>query len=143
MYYRVAFQVDPSSLWQWKSSSLSSLGVLFQWLRLYRALPHNRLRIFSCSSREEMNEQIVRQNKGLGSASVTAAQFLQERMIGSPEVGREASAHDTRGNEQTISIAVVTEPSLGQSSGGTQTLDERGFSALEKRRVRMWDQWRS
>jgi hypothetical protein len=43
MYYRVAFyqsaiQVNPSPTWQWKSTVLSSLDALFQFLRLYRAL---------------------------------------------------------------------------------------------------------
>lgn len=134
MYYRVAIQVDPSPLWQWKSSLLSSLDALFHWLRLYRALPHDRLHIFSCSSREELNEQLMRENQGLAHTSVTAAQFLQERMIGSPEGGRRASAHGTRGNEQTTSIAVVSEPSPGESSREGQALDERGTNALEKRR---------
>ncbi|HEX9133928.1 MAG TPA: hypothetical protein VF844_16675, partial [Ktedonobacteraceae bacterium] len=133
MYYRVAIQVDPSPLWQWKSTALSELSALFQWLRLYLALPHERLHIFSCASREEMNEQLVRENQGLGSTSVRAAQFLQERLISSLEVERAAVAQRIQGNERTTSIAVVTEALLGESSGELQTLDERGISALEKR----------
>jgi hypothetical protein len=43
MYYRVAIQRDPPSFWQWKSTALSELSALFQWLRLYRALPHTSL----------------------------------------------------------------------------------------------------
>jgi hypothetical protein len=39
MYYRVAIQVDASSTWRWKSTALSELSVVFQWLRLYHALP--------------------------------------------------------------------------------------------------------
>ena len=88
MYYRVAIQVDPSPFWQWKASALSELSALFQWLRLDRALPHDRLWIFSCTSLEEMNEQLVRENQGLGSTSVTAAQFLNERLMSSQEGGR-------------------------------------------------------
>ena len=79
MYYRVAIQVDASPTWQWKSTALSSLNILFHWLQYYRVLPHDRLRIFSSSSREELNEQLVRENQGLGSTSVPAIQFLQER----------------------------------------------------------------
>ncbi len=79
MYYRVAIQVDPSLRWQWKSTVLSELSAVFQLLRLYRALPQERLRVFSCSSREEMSEQLGREHEGLSSTSVTAAQFLQER----------------------------------------------------------------
>lgn len=134
MYYRVAIQVDPSPLWQWKSTALSSLDVLFQWLRLYRALPYDRLRIFSCPSREEMNEQFVRENQGFGSTSVTAAQFLHERLISSREVERGAGTQRIQGNGRTTSSAVVTEASLGESSGELQIFYERGISALEKRR---------
>jgi hypothetical protein len=47
MYYRVAIQVDQVPHWQWKSTALSSLDVVFQWLRLYHALPQDRLRVFS------------------------------------------------------------------------------------------------
>jgi len=134
MYYRVAIQVEPSPFWQWKSSVLSSLHSLFQWFRLYRALPHDRLRVFSFSSREGMNEQLVRENQGLESISVIAAQFLQERMIDSPEVERVASTHDTGGNKQAASSAVFTEPSPGESRRRAQVLDERGINTLEKRR---------
>ena len=134
MYYRVAIQVDPSLTWQWKSTVLSSLDALFQFLRLYAALPQDRLRVFSSSSREEMNGQLVRENQGLRSTSVTAAQFLQERMIGSREMAGEVVARGTRGNERTISIAVVTEPSPNESSKGVNALNGKGFSPLDKRR---------
>ena len=134
MYYRVAIQGDPSPLWQWKSTALSELSALFQFLRLYRALGHDCLRVFSSSSREEMNEQLVRENQGLESTSVMAAQFLQERLIGSPEMAWRTSTRGTRGNERTTSIAVVTEPSLGESRRGVNALDGRGMSPLEKRR---------
>ncbi|HKF35355.1 MAG TPA: hypothetical protein VKB35_00515, partial [Ktedonobacteraceae bacterium] len=52
-----------SPTWQWTSTALSSLDALFQFLRLYRALGHARLRVFSSSSREEMNEQLVREDR--------------------------------------------------------------------------------
>lgn len=76
MYYRVAIQVDASPTWKWKSTALSSLNILFQWLRLYCALPQDRLRVFSSSSREELDELLARENNGGASASSTAAQFL-------------------------------------------------------------------
>lgn len=134
MYYRVAVQVDQAPHWQWKSTLLSSLDALFQWLRLYRALPQDQLRVFSCSSREEMNEQLVRVNQGLESTSVIAAQFLQERMIGSPDVAWGAAANGTPGNERATSIAVVTGPSLGESDREARPLSERDMSFLEQRR---------
>jgi hypothetical protein len=137
MYYRVAIQVDASSTWRWKSTALSELSVVFQWLRLYHALPQNRLRVFSSCSREGMNEQLVRVNQGLESTSVTAAQFLKERMIGSSAVVWGASAYGTQGNERATSIAVVTGPPLGVSSREAWLLEKRGVSFLEKRRVEL------
>ena len=56
MYYRVAFQRDPLLPWQWKSTALSSLNILLHWLRYYRAFPHDRLHIFSSSSREDLHD---------------------------------------------------------------------------------------
>jgi len=137
MYYRVAIQVDQAPHWQWKSTLLSELSALFQWLRLHRALPQDQLRVFSCSSREGMNEQFVQENQGLESTSVTAAQFLHERRITQQGALWEASAHGTRTNERPTSIAVVTEPSLGESSRESPSLDERGVSFLEKRRIEL------
>ena len=137
MYYRVAIQMDQVPHWQWKSTALSELSALFQLLRLYRAVPQDRLRVFSSSSREEMNEQLVRVNQGLESTSVTAAQFLQERMIGLREAVWRTSARGAQGNEQTTSIAVVTEQPLGESNREATSLDERGVSFLDKRRVEL------
>src|SRR6266851_5860436 len=71
--------------WQWKSMVLSSLQALFQILRLYGPLPQDHLRVFSSSSRGSLEEQLAQENKGLSSHWVTAAQFLQQRMILSPE----------------------------------------------------------
>ncbi len=123
MYYRVAIQVDVSPTWKWKSPALSSLNTLFQWLQYYRAVPHDRLRIFSSSSQEDLNEQLVRENQGLGSPSVPATQFLQERRIAPQGVMREASAGGISENERTASIATLTEPSPYESS--TSPLDKR------------------
>ncbi len=125
MYYRVAIQVDSLATWHQKSTALSSLNALLQWLQFYRALPHDRLHIFSSCSREEMNEQLVQENQGLASTSVTATQFLQVRMLA------------PRGNEWMASIAVVTEPELRQSSRGGNVLDGGGMSSLERRRLEL------
>ena len=116
MYYRVAIQVDALPTWKWKSTALSSLNTLFHWLQYYRVLPHDRLRIFSSSSQEELNEQLVRENQGLLSTSVPATQFLQERGIAPREVGGQAAVGGTRAIERTAPIAAVTELSLAESS---------------------------
>ena len=89
MYYRVAIQTNSSSAWKWKSTVLSSLDVLFQFLKLHHTIPANRLRIFTSSSREDMNEMLLRENNGLDSNSVTAEQFLLERHLHVWETGTE------------------------------------------------------
>lgn len=140
MYYRVAFQVEPALTWQWKSTVLSSLGSLFQFLRLYRALPQDHLRVFSSASREGLEEQLVQNNNGLESNSVTAAQFLNERMIGSREMVRGVSERREQGaqvNQRTTSIAVSASPSLNGSNEEAHTLDERGMNTLERRRMEL------
>ncbi len=48
MYYRVAIRVEAAPIWQWISAVLSSLDTLFRFLRLFGALPHHQLRVFSC-----------------------------------------------------------------------------------------------
>lgn len=141
MYYRVAIQrgrdnLDQPSAWQWKSPLLSP-EVVFQWLRLYRALPQDQLRVFSCSSKEGLKEQPVRENQGLESTSITAAQFLQGRMIGSPEVVWGASACGVQGNERTTSSVVSTRICLDESNGTACTPGERSMSSLERKRLEL------
>jgi len=129
MYYRVAMQrqadqPDGPPSWQWRSTALSSLNSLLQWLQVYRAFPHERLRIFSSSSRETLNEQLVRENQGLSSTSVPATQFLQARGITPRGAVREAGAGGSQAYGRTTSIPAETSP----------TLDESGLSELYKRR---------
>ena len=146
MYYRVAIQRQADQLdwlpsWQWTSTALSSLQTLFQFLRLFRALPHDQLRVFSSSSREGLAEQLKQENQGLASTSVTAAQFLSERMILPPAgsvvprfiVGnpleREAGTSLEGG-----AIAVISEPAVNERGGGGSALESRGMSVLVRRR---------
>jgi hypothetical protein len=124
MYYRVAIQGDPLLTWQWKSTPLSSLNTLLQWLQFYRALPKERLRIFSSPSREQMNEQLARENQGLFSSSVPALQFLQEGRITPQGAAREAFTRGSRVDERTASIPAKPSPSP----------DESGMGSLDKRR---------
>jgi hypothetical protein len=137
MYYRVAIQRDDGSTWKWKSTPLTSLDTLFQFLRLYRALPQDGLRVFSSCSCEDLDGQLVRENKGLGSPSITAAQFLQERRICSGEVVGGASEQGLRRNQGTASIAVSTAPSSTESSKGVHLSHEIGIRSLESRRVEL------
>jgi len=124
MYYRVAFQVDGAPAWKWQSTALSSPHIVLQWLQFYRVFPQERLRIFSSPSREELNEQLARENQGLASNSVPATQFLQARGITPRGVVREAGAGGARAHERT--------PSIPAEAGGTPY--DSCMSPLEKRR---------
>jgi hypothetical protein len=123
MYYRVAIQVDALPTWKWKSTPLSSLNIVIRWLQYYRVLPLDRLRIFSSREREELTEQLLRENQGLGSSAVPARQFLQERRIAPQVVGYEASTCETRANERIAHVVAVTKPSPNESS--VSPLDKR------------------
>jgi hypothetical protein len=142
MYYRVAIQrqadhLDRPPSWQWQSTVLSSLQTLFQFLRLYGALRHDHLRVFSSSSREGLQEQLVQENQGLGSPSVTAAHFLQERLIHSPAVTRGTPEREGGACQQMASIAVATQPAVQIRSRGINDLVGSGMSALESRRLEL------
>jgi hypothetical protein len=116
MYYRVAIQTDALPTWQWKSTTISSLPSLLQFLRRFHDLPQDHLRVFSTYSREELGEQLGRENNGLGSDSVTAAQFLQERMLG--------SQHGTS-----------TTPSTGQTLNESNAHNKTALSSPENRKI--------
>jgi len=138
MYYRVAIQVEPSPRWLWKSTMLSSLDTLFQFLRLYQALPQDHVRVFSSSSQEGLKEQFMQENKGLGSNSVTAAQFLQERMLRSTHVTENMSERKEQGireNQMRASNAVTTNTWLNESNKAAGVLYERTMSSLDMRRL--------
>jgi len=144
MYYRVAWyqsaiQVHPLSGWQWKSTVLSSLQTLFQLLRLYSALPQDRLRVFSSSSCEDLDEQLLQENQGLGSHSVTAAQFLQERMIRSPEGTRGTPERDEGADRRWLPSSMGAtlarnHPLVKEYGKEENGLVVPGASTLERRR---------
>ncbi len=135
IYYRVAIQLNASPGWQWKSTALSSLDALFRVLRLYSPLPQDRLRVFSASSCEGLGEQLVQENHGWGSNSVTAAQFLQKRLLRSPGVTSERREQGARENQGTVSIAGTTSARLNESSMAAWVLCERNMSSLDMRRL--------
>ncbi|SRR6266487_5888860 len=134
MYYRVAIQVDAAPPWQWKSTVLSSLDTLFHFLRLFGALRHDQLRVFSSSSREGLAEQLEQENQGLASTSVTAVQFLQQRMLRPPTVGRSLSEREGGTERERGAIAVISPPAVTERGGEGSALESRGMSALERRR---------
>ncbi len=139
MYYRIAIRRegnhrDQLPIWQWKSTVLRSLNTLLQWFQFYRALPHDRLRVFFSSSREELNEQLMRENQGLGSNSVPAVQFLRERLISVREMTAEASAHGVREQREPAPVGSATKRSFNECSTGADALVEKGLPVLERKR---------
>jgi hypothetical protein len=134
MYYRVAIQVKQQSTWQWKSTVLSSLDTLFRFLRLYSALPQDRLRVFSSSERVGLAEQLEQENQGQASTSVTAAQFLCERMLRPPTVVRSISEREGGTELQRGAIAVISQPAGNERGREGSVQGSRGRSALERRR---------
>jgi hypothetical protein len=133
MDYRVAIQGASTSLWQWKSTALSSLDTVFQFLRLYRALPPDRLRGFSSCERVGLAEQLEQENQGLASTSVTAAQFLSERMI-LPSTVRSRASREGGTSREGGFVAVISQQAVNERSGEGSALESRGMSALERRR---------
>jgi hypothetical protein len=134
MYYRVAIQVDAAPTWQWKSTALSSLDTLFHFLRLFSALPHDQLRVFSSPTREGLAEQLEQENQGLESTSVTAAHFLRERMLHPPTVGRSISEREGETSRERGAVAVSSQPAVNERGGERSVLERRGMSTLERRR---------
>jgi hypothetical protein len=137
MYYRIAIQqgkhqLDQPATWRWKSTALSSLQSLFQVLRIYSALPQEHLRVFTSPSREDLEKQLRQENSGFGSSSVTAAQFLQERMI---QLCGKTSACGKKVYEGTTSIAASTRTRLDERAIVAHALGESGMSSLERRRL--------
>jgi hypothetical protein len=57
------------------------LQAVLQLLRSFRALPQNSIRVFTAASKEDLNEMLERENTHGLSGSVTAAQFLRERLL--------------------------------------------------------------
>ena len=109
-YYRLALQDRQTGRWIWKTTALTSLEAVFELLRCYRALlPQDRIRVFfPASSKEELQEQLGRENNGLPSGSVTATQFLQERNLLVPERAQSASQQGDSAQAAQQGVAVAT-----------------------------------
>ena len=77
-YYRIAFQADQSTTWQWESRVITSLEVLFRMLKPYRTMPWDQIRVFFASSVTCLDEMLARENTGLLSSFLTAEQLFNE-----------------------------------------------------------------
>jgi hypothetical protein len=117
-YYRLAFNNRHTGSWNWRTTALTSLQAVFQQLRRYSAMPQDRLRVFMASSPEEMRQLLAQENNGLGSHSVTVAQFLQERLLTL---------------QQDTSYPGTLRPSSNVSGRESYTHEERGLRTLERK----------
>jgi len=139
MYYRLAIRGEgdhrgQSPLWKWYSTALGSLNSVLFFFHYYHALPLDRLRVFSSSSREMLKEQLLYENMGLGSNSLPAVQFLRERFNPVPEKAAEVPAHQAREQREPAAISSATRPLSNECTTGAHTLVEKSVSVLERRR---------
>jgi hypothetical protein len=132
-YYRLAFQERHTSTWIWKSTILTSLEGVFQLLRIYSALPAERIRVFTAASKEELAELLNRENNDLTSGSLTAAQFLRDRGLHA----QGASAHET--GEETVrrSTSVAIESSLREHHLTSHSAGASSISLLDQKRLQI------
>ncbi len=138
IYYRIAWKNTHSSLWQWKSTKLTSLEGVLHFLRVYRAIPKDRLRVFSSSSCEVLKELLVYENQGGQQVSLTAEQFLRERGFHTGQVAAGASEQSGSGGRENLEKKTITAtlpPLLEQ--GGTQDalVNEQSISVLDRKRL--------
>lgn len=143
MYYRVAILANASTTWKWRSTVLSSLDALFRFLGMFRALPQDRLRVFSSSSREEMDEMLAQENNGQVSHSVTAEQFLRERLLQVKEAGRPVLERVERMKNENEGIASHAtnhhSASLHEINGYVVASYGRGIDSFEIKRLELED----
>ena len=84
-YYRLAVQDRQTTKWTWKTTALTSLQAVFQLLRTYEKLPQDSIRVFTASSKEDLDEMLSHENDGLTSSSVTATQCKRQGNSGSSQ----------------------------------------------------------
>ena len=80
--------MNQPTAWKWRSSTLTSLGAVQMFLKMYSSMPKERVRVFMASSAEAMDEMLNRQNQGLVSSSITVDEFLQRKNLDALEVRR-------------------------------------------------------
>jgi hypothetical protein len=134
-YYRLALRDQQTGRWIWKTTALTSLQAVFQLLRVYRALPQERLRVFTASSKEDLREMLIRENENLFSGSVTAAQFLHERNMQVRErVQRTAEQEMT---EQETRQTTVATSSLHEHNPARDFPHSPVTNSLDKKRLEL------
>jgi hypothetical protein len=109
IYFRVARQMNQSSQWKWLSSMLNTPGTLFSFLDMYDRIPKDRLRVFFATSKEFLNEMLVRENSGLLSNSITVEDFLKiGRKIDGQHIKQLESELGLELNKKLIARSAIT-----------------------------------
>jgi hypothetical protein len=137
-YYRIAWKHHQSSVWQWKSTKLTSLQTVFHFLRLHEAIPRDHLRVFSSSSSEGLKELLEEENQGRQQISATAEYFLRERGLHVGKMTRRASEQGGSGiqkNQEKKVITATLPPLLNQNSAQEAPVVEKRISVLDRRRL--------
>jgi len=132
-YYRLAFQERHTSLWIWKSTVLTSLEGVLWLLKIYRAFPAERIRVFTAASKEEMVEMLNHENNGLASGSLTAAQFLRDRNLHV----QGASAQETGEKAVSRSTSVAVDSSVRENRLTSHVADARSIGLLDQKRLQI------
>jgi hypothetical protein len=144
-YYRIALQNRQSTTWSWKTTVLTSLSAVFQLLKIYSSVPQNRIRVFTASTKEQLNEMLCLENANQVSGSSTAAQFLLARKLSLPGITHNTSEQVLTGRE-IVAQAVRQERAMAASSAlpvsssrVVGSFNGGGMSLLERRRLERED----
>ena len=99
---------------------LNTPGTLFEFLNMYDRVPTNRLRVFFATSRDFMNEMLVRINSGLLSNSVTVEEFLNRgKRIDGQQIKQFEFELGLQENKELIARSVITRK-LGDEGSSLQ-----------------------
>lgn len=137
MYYRIAWKHHQSSVWQWKSTKLTSLQTVFHFLRLHDAIPQDHLRVFSSSSCEGLKELLEQENQGRQQISATAEHFLRERGMHVGKVTGRASEQggsEIQEHQEKRVITATLPPLLNQNNTQEAFVEKKSISVLDRRR---------
>ena len=135
-YYRLALQNRQTDLWTWKSTIVTSLEAVFQLLRIYRALPQDRLRVFSSPCKEDLTQaRLNGEENTLTACSVTATEFSHARKVHISDGAYHEFDQRTAKTSVQCSSSVTLASSWSVNSVVTSSLAASGMHDLEKRRL--------
>ena len=147
MYYRLALQERQAATLVWKSTPLTSLGAVLQLLRIYSFIPQNRIRVFISATKEGLDDMLNRENDGLASESVTAAEFLHARNIHiygtvqsmqdreTMELAKSAGSAETTKNVTRKLLPVSLSLCEDEDMESICSSDEHAMSLLDRKRL--------